>query len=187
MAYSPNPAPTPTAQPPVKQGNGFGVTALVLGIFAILGFWLPLINISSIVLGALAIVFAIIGFAVARKREGAGNATAATGLVLGILAVGFALGWKIVIFDSAAEEAEQECLDAGASVEECASEAEELGEMEQQVEDLKDELAELVNSENGADQPADGGEPEQPADTENNPEQTEESAAPEEGAEETTE
>lgn len=181
MTYSPTPssAPAPTPQPPVKQGNGFGVTALVLGIFAILGFWLPLVNISSIVLGALALVFAVIAFAVARKREGAGNATGAVGLVLGILAVGFALGWKIVVFEPQTEAAQQECVDAGSSVEACAEQAEEVANLEGQVEELKDELAELVDSGENADQPADSGgeESAQPEDSGEAPAEGEEPVA----------
>jgi hypothetical protein len=185
VTYQPTPSPgqAPTPQPPVKQGNGFGVTALVLGIFAILGFWLPLVNISSIVLGALALVFAIVAFAVARKREGAGNATGATGLVLGILAIGFALGWKIVVFEPQTEEAQQECVDAGSSIEACAEQAEEVANLEGQVEQLKDELAELVESGENAEQPADSG-GEESAQPEDSGEAPAEEGTP---AEETTE
>ena len=52
----------------VRRGKGtsaLGVTALVLGILAILGCWIPIVNFISIFLAGLGILFAMIGFLVA--------------------------------------------------------------------------------------------------------------------------
>src|SRR5690606_20806458 len=60
VAYPPAPAP----QPAPKQGNGFGVTALVLGIIALVLGFIPIINFVAFVLAPLAIIFAIVGLVV---------------------------------------------------------------------------------------------------------------------------
>ncbi|HEX2142965.1 MAG TPA: hypothetical protein VHG10_00505, partial [Glycomyces sp.] len=119
MAYPP--APVPNQQPmPVKQGNGFGVTALVLGIIAIAGAWIPVVNVVSMILGALALIFGIVALAVAGKRGGKGKGTGATGLVLGILAIAGAIIMNVVVFNAANDYVEgekekyiQDCVDSG--------------------------------------------------------------------------
>ncbi|MGV0110554.1 OB-fold protein [Arthrobacter sp. CP30] len=70
-------------QPPVKQGNGFGVTALVLGIVAIVASIIPILGIAAFILGPLAVIFGIVGLTRAHKPKG----TSITGLVLGILSI----------------------------------------------------------------------------------------------------
>ncbi|GAA2927282.1 DUF4190 domain-containing protein [Streptomyces enissocaesilis] len=86
MSFS-HPPQTPDnhAQTPdtgVKRGNGLAITALVLGVAAILLFWTVF---GGIVLGLLAVVFGILG---ARKARG-GRAThgkmSVVGAVLGAL------------------------------------------------------------------------------------------------------
>ncbi|GAA1686959.1 hypothetical protein GCM10009830_38090 [Glycomyces endophyticus] len=122
MAYPPAPAPVP--QPaPVKQGNGFGVTALVLGIIAIAGFWIPVLNVISIILGALALIFGIVALVVAGNRGGKGKGSGWTGIILGVLAIATSIIWNIVFFNAAGdvldEEWQQACDDAGLTEEEC--------------------------------------------------------------------
>ncbi len=70
--------PQPQYQAPQKNGSGFGVAALVLGILALLGCWVPYVDIA---LALLAFIFGIIGIV---KNSGKGQAIA--GLVLSILA-----------------------------------------------------------------------------------------------------
>lgn len=68
---------------PVKQGNGFGVTALILGIIAIIFSFIPLVGIVSFFLGGLAVIFAIIGLT--RKNRPKGLSIA--GLILGVASI----------------------------------------------------------------------------------------------------
>jgi O-antigen ligase len=83
--------------------NGFGVTALVLGILAVLTCWSA---IGGIVLGVLAIIFAVLG--IRRANQGiasskgmpiAGLVTGIVGLVVGVLFV-IALGSLFSFFGS---------------------------------------------------------------------------------------
>lgn len=68
---------------PVKQGNGFGVTALVLGILAVVFSFIPLVGMISFFLGGLAVIFGIIG--ITRKMRPKGTSIA--GLILGIAGI----------------------------------------------------------------------------------------------------
>ncbi|WP_051393430.1 hypothetical protein [Glycomyces arizonensis] len=125
MAYPPAPA----AQPVQKQGNGFGVTALVLGIIGLVFAVIPVINIlTAIPLGVLALIFGIIALAKAGSRGGKGKGTGGTGLVLGILAIGGAVLMNAWVFNEAVDQA---CSDLGyESQEEC----------DQYLDDLNEEL-----------------------------------------------
>lgn len=106
MAYQPAPAPAAPPVAPVKQGNGFGVTALVLGIIAIAGFWIPILNVVSIILGVIALVFAIIALAKAGSRGGKGKGTGGTGLVLALLAIAGSIIWNVIVVDMLQDGAE---------------------------------------------------------------------------------
>jgi hypothetical protein len=108
---------------PAKQGNGFGVTALVLGIVAIAGFWIPLLNVISIIIGVLALIFGIIAVAVSGKRGGKGKGTGWTGVILGALAIILSIAWNAYILNEADDylddEWKQACEDAGIPEDEC--------------------------------------------------------------------
>lgn len=74
------PAPGPA---PIKQGNGFGITALILGIIAIIFSFIPLVGMVSFFVGGLAVIFAIIGLT--RKNRTKGMSIA--GLILGVAGI----------------------------------------------------------------------------------------------------
>ena len=86
MAYPPAPAPEPM---PAKQSNGFGVTALVLGLIGLIIFsWIPGINIFiALPLGVLAIIFGIVAMVKASSRGGKGKGTGLAGIILGVLTI----------------------------------------------------------------------------------------------------
>ncbi|SDD43518.1 hypothetical protein [Glycomyces harbinensis] len=120
MAYPPAPAPAPYPAAPVKQGNGFGVTALVLGLVGLIVFsWIPGINLfTAIPLAVLAIIFGIVALAKAGSRGGKGKGTGGTGLITGLLAVIVAIAVNVWIVNFFEEEGDQIMQD---TVEECAA------------------------------------------------------------------
>lgn len=65
-----------------QPGKGFAITALVMGILAIINSFIPFLNIISYVFAILAVIFGIVGIV---KKAGKGLAIA--GLVLGILSL----------------------------------------------------------------------------------------------------
>ncbi|GAB3649169.1 hypothetical protein [Glycomyces tarimensis] len=123
MAYPPAPAAQP-AQPVQKQGNGFGVTALVLGIIGAVLAIIPAINIfTAIPLGILALIFGFIALGVSGKRGGKGKGTGGVGVILGIVALAGSIAINVWFVNEASdvldEEWQQACDDAGLSDEEC--------------------------------------------------------------------
>ncbi|GAA2128308.1 hypothetical protein [Glycomyces algeriensis] len=126
MAYPP--APAPMQQPtPVKQGNGFGVTALVLGLVGLIIFsWIPGVNLfTALPIAILAVIFGIVALAKAGSRGGKGKGTGGTGLVTGLLAIVVAIAvnvWIVNFFEEEADTIEQEtvqdCVDSGAGTQE---------------------------------------------------------------------
>lgn len=66
----------------VKKGSGLATAGMVLGIIAIVGCWIPFLNIGSIIMGVLALVFGAIALAQKRSK---GKAVAA--VVLGLLSI----------------------------------------------------------------------------------------------------
>jgi hypothetical protein len=77
----------PYYAPPQPQGNGMAIAGMVLGILALVLFWIPFLNWLLALLG---IVFAALGLARAGKVQGTGKVMAITGLVCGVL--GAAIG-----------------------------------------------------------------------------------------------
>jgi hypothetical protein len=76
----------------VAPRNGFGITALVLGILAVVFCWTA---IGGIVLGVLAIIFGILGINRANQGIASGKGMPIAGLVTGI--VGLVIGVLFVI------------------------------------------------------------------------------------------
>lgn len=75
-------------QPAINQSSGLATAAMVLGIIAIVGSWIPIINFISIILGVLALIFGVVSLI---QKRGTGKAI--TGIVLGALTliIGFSL------------------------------------------------------------------------------------------------
>ncbi len=67
---------------PVGKRNGFGTAALVLGILSLVLCWVPVVG---LVIGVLAIVFAVLGRKRAGRREADNGGMAIAGLVTGII------------------------------------------------------------------------------------------------------
>lgn len=66
----------------IKGKSGLATAGMVLGIIAVPGAWIPFLNVVSIILGVLALIFGLVALA---KKRGGGKAIAA--VVLGAFAV----------------------------------------------------------------------------------------------------
>ncbi len=119
--YAPPPPPPPYGAPapppygaPVPTGakNGLGVTALVLGILAIVFCWTA---VGGLIFGGLAVVFGIIGRRRSGRREATNGGVALAGGIVGgiglVLGAGFLFLW-ISLFNSAAFQRFLDCTRA---------------------------------------------------------------------------
>lgn len=77
----------PQAQQARQPRNGFGVTALVLGILALVLCWTVL---GGIILGVLALIFGIVGLVRANRGEATNKGMSISGIVTG--AIGLVVG-----------------------------------------------------------------------------------------------
>lgn len=85
--------PAMAGAPVAPRGNGWGVTALVLGIVAVVFSFIPVMGVVAFVLGPLAVVFGIIG----ATRKFAKKGAAIAGLVLGVVSIVIAAIWMAVL------------------------------------------------------------------------------------------
>lgn len=88
---------------PTRGSNGLATAGFVLGLLGLLGSWIPFLNILGIILGVLGIILGGVGLAQS-KKAGAGKGLAIAGIVLGALAVIFAILVN-ALFVSAVDEA----------------------------------------------------------------------------------
>lgn len=104
-----------TAQP--APGSGLAVTSLVLGILAVLGCWIPLVNVVTILMGVAALVTGLVAIARVRKGTGGGRGLGVAGVMLGIVAVVVSVVVLVVTVAtvSAVDEGLQEVADEAGS------------------------------------------------------------------------
>jgi hypothetical protein len=77
-------------------GQGFGITALVLGIIALVTAPIPCIGILALIPGILGIIFAIVALVQASQGHGA-KGLIITALVISILGTSISTAWVLVI------------------------------------------------------------------------------------------
>jgi hypothetical protein len=101
-------------QQPQQRGSGMAITALILGIIALLSCWTI---IGGIVFGLVAIVLGFVASRRAKRGEAGGRGMAITGIVLGLLGLVLSVVIVAVIgafWNSASVADYRECLnDAG--------------------------------------------------------------------------
>jgi hypothetical protein len=116
--------------PPPKRKNGLGTAALVVGIIAIVGSWIPFFNVISLVLGIVALGLAIGGLLMSRKGRPKGTSIA--GLILAAITIIIFVamyGTAAAVVDNAFDQALDE------AVEDLQSTQEELTQEEPVVEE----------------------------------------------------
>jgi uncharacterized membrane protein len=78
-----------------RSGNGVGIASAICGVVALVLSWKPFVDYTSLVLGALAIIFGVLGIRRANADPGARKALAIIGMVCGI--AGFAIAAIVLL------------------------------------------------------------------------------------------
>ena len=91
---------TPTFTRPTSKQVGMAVASMVLGILSILIGWIPIVGwFLGSIMALLAIILGAIAMSNANKRpaEFGGKGMAVTGLVLGIISIGLAILFWVMV------------------------------------------------------------------------------------------
>ena len=102
------PAPTP------QKKSGLGIASLVLGIIAIVGSWIPILNNISFLLAIIGLILGIVGIFSIRKGKVGGKGLTIAAVVINVIAIVIVICTQWV-FGKALDEATKE-LNAGSSV-----------------------------------------------------------------------
>jgi hypothetical protein len=112
--------------PPTRPRNGFGIAALILGLFALLASWTV---IGGIVFGVLALIFGLLGQARAKRGESTNGGMSVAGVVLGIIGMLIAIGLLVLgisLLNSPMGQNYRQCVQQAsgdpAQIRQCASE-----------------------------------------------------------------
>lgn len=100
--YPPDPgqgAPQYYQQPPQPR-NGFGITALVVGLIGICLGLIPILGLGAVISGIVAVVFGLLGFSRARRGVATNKKMALFGTIAGLIAGALGI-WGMVIVNNA--------------------------------------------------------------------------------------
>jgi hypothetical protein len=98
-------------QQPPKRGSGMAITALILGIIALLSCWTI---VGGILFGLVAIVLGFVASGRAKRGEAGGRGMAITGIVLGVIGLvlgGLLLAFGVAIWNSESAQNLRECTE----------------------------------------------------------------------------
>ncbi|MGH3934575.1 MAG: DUF4190 domain-containing protein [Pseudonocardiaceae bacterium] len=122
-AYLP---PGSYGQGPVQRRNGFGIAALILGLLALVLSWTI---IGGIILGALALIFGVLGRGRAKRGEATNGGMSIAGIVLGVVGLLIAIAlvaFGVSLINSPAGRDYQQCIQQSGGdpvrIDQCASE-----------------------------------------------------------------
>jgi hypothetical protein len=96
--------------PPRRPRNGFGITALVLGLLALVLCWTI---VGGIVFGILAVIFGLLGRARAKRSEATNGGVSLAGIVLGVIGLLLTIGLVALgtsLLNTPAGQNYQQCL-----------------------------------------------------------------------------
>ena len=103
QSYPPHAGYGPPQQYQLQPRNGFGITALVVGLIAICLGFIPLFGLGAIIGGIIAVVFGLLGFARARRGVATNKKMSLIGTIAGVLAGALGI-WGLVIVSNAFTE-----------------------------------------------------------------------------------
>ena len=107
LAPPPPPGSEAAAAPQVvyvkQQGNGFAVTALVLGVVGLVMGLVPLTGFIAIVCGLLGFIFGLVGRRKGAAEEGSRKGMATAGVVLSTIAFGLGILGFVIVQDAVTE------------------------------------------------------------------------------------
>src|SRR3954451_2623580 len=92
-------APQYYQQPPQPR-NGFGITALVVGLIGICLGLIPLFGLGALIGGIVAVIFGLLGFSRARRGVATNRKMALSGTIAGLIAGALGI-WGLVIVNNA--------------------------------------------------------------------------------------
>lgn len=84
--------------PPNPEKNGFGLTALILGIVGLLFCLVPLTGFIGFICGVIALIFGIAGISRVRKSKATNKKTSIAGTILGALAIAGGIWGMVIVF-----------------------------------------------------------------------------------------
>ncbi len=89
-----------------KQSNkkGLAIASMILGILAILGSWIPYLNIGSIIMALVGIGLGIPALVIYIKTKKSSLGMALTGLILSVLTIIIAVAMNIAVTDAIVDE-----------------------------------------------------------------------------------
>lgn len=102
------PAPTP------QKKSGLGIASLVLGIIAIVGSWIPILNNISFLLAIIGLILGIVGIVSIRKGKVGGKGLTIATIIINVVAIVIVICTQWV-FGKALDDATKE-LNAGSTV-----------------------------------------------------------------------
>lgn len=85
---------------PGTEKRGLAIAALVLGILALLGSWIPFLNIVSIIMGIVGLILGIVAISKASKGQAGGRVMAMVGSALCVLAIVLSIVVNVVAFNA---------------------------------------------------------------------------------------
>lgn len=103
-------------QPPQapKKTSGLGIASLVLGIIAIIGSWVPILNNVSFLLAIVGLVLGIVGIVSIRKGKAGGKGLTIAAIIINVVAIVIVICTQWV-FGKALDEVSKD-LDSGSTV-----------------------------------------------------------------------
>ena len=111
--------------------NGFGITALVLAIIGVVFGLVPFTGFLAFILGALAILFAFLGWGRVRRKVASNKKMTLIAGTLGAIATALGI-WGMVIVFTATEEIGDELERAGEEIQQS------VDELEQEIDNLQE-------------------------------------------------